>query len=272
MTIPEDVLETFKPQPYAEVRKLVKDGDLLLCQGRDPFSKLIRWSTKSPWSHIAIAFRIDSLDEVIVIESVEKIGVRAVALSEFCSRDSEGTSPYPGKILLARHNAYGGGPECPKVRAMARFAFDHLGCHFAPKEITKIGLRIIGAHLFGKRHTPRMLLPDDEFICSEFVAKAYEAAGVKIPWDGLGFIAPSDFALDPDVVPLGQVDVSKPPHPKRGETKSDKKAAKAKAAKPKVVKAPAKADASGARRTKPKTPVKARTAPRRAPAKRSGQG
>jgi hypothetical protein len=231
MAIPDDVLETFKPKPYAQVRKLVRDGDLLLCQGRDPFSRLIRWSTRSPWSHIAIAFRIDSLDEVIVIESVEKIGVRAVALSEFVSRDSEGTSPYPGKILLARHTAYGDSPEDPKVRAMARFAFDHLGCHFAPNEITKIALRIITAQLFNvRRKTSRMLLPDNEFICSEFVAKAFETAKVKIPWDGLGFIAPADFARDPDVDPIAQVDVSKPPHPERDEQKSDKKAAMKKAA------------------------------------------
>jgi len=230
MTIPADVIETFKPKPYAQVRKLVQDGDLFLCQGRDPFSRLIRWSTRSPWSHIAIAFRIESLDEVIVIESVERIGVRAVALSEFVSRDSTGTSPYPGKILLARHDAYGGGPEDPKVRAMARFAFDHLGCRFAPNEITKIALRIITAQLFNvRRQTSRMLLPDNEFICSEFVAKAYAAAKVKIPWDGLGFIAPADFANDPDVVPIAQVDVSKPPHPDRGEKASDKKAAKKKA-------------------------------------------
>jgi hypothetical protein len=217
MTIPDDALETFKPKPYAQVRKLVQDGDLFLCQGKDPFSKLIQWSTKSPWSHIAIAFRIDTLDEVIVIESVQNIGVRAVALSEFCSKDSSGTSPYPGKILLARHGAYGGGPEDPKVRAMARFAFDHLGNKFAPNEITKIGLRIAAARLMGARHTPKMLLPHDEFICSEFVAKAFDAAKVRIPWDGLGFIAPCDFALDPDVTAIAQVDVSKPPHPVRKE-------------------------------------------------------
>ncbi len=225
MTIPADALERFKPQPYDEVRKLVQDGDLFLCQGHDPFSRLIRWSTKSPWSHIAIAFRIDSLDEVIVIESVQNIGVRAVALSEFCSKDSTGASPYPGKILLARHNAYGGGPEDPKVRKMARFAFNHLGNKFAPQEITKIGLRIAAARLMGARHTPHMLLPDDEFICSEFVAAAFDAAKVKIPWDGLGFIAPSDFAIDPDMEAIAQVDVSKPPHPDRSEKRSAKKKA-----------------------------------------------
>jgi hypothetical protein len=115
---------------------------------------------------------------------------------------------------------------------MARFAFDHLGCRFAPNEIVKIALRIITARLFGaQRRTLPMLLPDDEFICSEFVAKAFEAAKVRIPWDGLGFIAPSDFAIDPDVVAIAQVDVSKPPHPDRGEKTSEKKAATGKGGK-----------------------------------------
>ena len=218
MSIPDDVLQTFKPQPYAAVRKLVQDGDLFLCQGRDPFSKLIQWSTKSPWSHCAIAFRIEALDRVIVIESVEKIGVRAVALSEFCSRDSEGTSPYPGKIVLARHPAF---KAMSKVKPMAKFAFDHLGCRFAPGEIAKIGFRIAEAKFLGEQHEmPKILIPDDEFICSEFVAAAFQAAKVKIPWDGLGFIAPSDFANDPKIEALAQLDVSKPPHPPKPTKKS----------------------------------------------------
>lgn len=220
MAIPDDVLQTFPPRPYEEVRKLVRDGDIVLCQGRDPFSKLIRWSTESPWSHIAIAFRIDSLDRVVVIEAVEKIGVRCVELSEFVSRDSNGTSPYPGKILLTRHEDISGDVEDPSLRAMAKFAFDHLGCRFAPVEIAKIGMRIAEARLFGAHHTPKMLIPDDEFICSEFVAKAFEQAKIKVPWDGLGFIAPSDFANDPKIRPLAQVDVSKPPHPPRPKHKS----------------------------------------------------
>ncbi len=220
MTIPDDVLKTFPPRPYDEVRHLVRDGDIMLCQGRDPFSKLIRWSTKSPWSHIAIAFRIDSLDRVVVVEAVEKIGVRCVALSEFVSRDSEGTSPYPGKIFLTRHTGLSGDVSDPGVRALAKFAFDHLGCKFAPGEITKIGLRIATARLFGERHTPKMLIPDDEFICSEFVGKAYEQAKLKIPWDGLGFLAPADFANDPALQPLAQVDVSRPPHPPRPKKKA----------------------------------------------------
>jgi hypothetical protein len=215
MAIPSDALQRFAPQPYPAVRALVRDGDILLCQGRDAFSHLIRWSTKSPWSHIAIAFRLDKTDRVVVLEAVEKLGVRCVALSDFVSRDSAGHSPYPGKILLARHDGLTSDDAPERARALAKIAFDRLGARFAPGEITKIGLRIVFARLFGQRKTPRMLLPDDEFICSEYIAKAFEGAGLPIPFDGLGFIAPSDFAADPRLNAVAQVDVARPPRPGR---------------------------------------------------------
>lgn len=214
MSIPDDALETNAPVPYAELQDRVRDGDIVLCQGRDPFSRLIRWSTRSPWSHVGLVFRIDSLKRVIVVEAVEKIGVRAVSLVDFLSRDSEGTSPYPGKILLARHDLLSGADgDKASVHALAAFAFDRLGCRFAPGEIGKIALRIAHARLFGDRRTPRMLLPDDEFICSEFVAAAYDKAGLRIPWDGLGFVAPCDIAKDPRLQPVAQADVTHPPAP-----------------------------------------------------------
>ncbi len=215
MAIPSDALQRFAPQSYPEVRALVRDGDILLCQGRDVFSHLIRWSTKSPWSHIAIAFRVDPADRLVVLEAVEKLGVRCIGLSDFVSRDSAGHSPYPGKILLTRHDGLKTAGAQERARALAKVAFDRLGARFAPAEIAKIGLRIVSARVLGARKTPHMLLPDDEFICSEYVAKAFEGAGLPIPFDGLGFIAPSDFADDPRLNAIAQVDVSKPPRPGR---------------------------------------------------------
>ncbi len=55
------------------------------------------------------------------------------------------------------------------------------------------------------RKMPKMLGAKNEFICSEYVAKCYAKAGLKIPWDGLGFIAPGDFALAPDVQAVAQI-------------------------------------------------------------------
>src|ERR1700694_2516015 len=106
MAIAPDVLTTLKPRPYAEVRDEVRDGDLLLCSANETFSRLIRWATKSPWSHVAIAFRMEEIDRVMVLECVKKIGVRAVPLSSFVARTSDGVQPYPGHILLARHHGF----------------------------------------------------------------------------------------------------------------------------------------------------------------------
>ena len=103
MAVPDDALETMAPRPYAEIRDEVRTGDLILCSGSSGFSKLIRWATGNPWSHVALAVRLEPLDKVVVLESVEKIGVRAVALASFLSRDSNGRKPYPGRLLLARH-------------------------------------------------------------------------------------------------------------------------------------------------------------------------
>jgi len=217
MSIPEDVLETAEPQPYAKVRELVRDGDVLLCSANDSFSRIIRWATKSQWSHVAIAFRIESIGRVMVLEAVEKLGVRTVPLSAFITRTSSGVTPYPGRILLARHAAFAGRAASGRMRRMAAFAFDRLGDRFAQAEVMKIVLRI----LFGRADAPmpRFLGPDDEFICSEYVAKCLAAAGVEVPWDGLGFVAPADIAADPKLSPVAQID-TRPPQAEGGSGKT----------------------------------------------------
>jgi len=83
------------------------------------------------------------------------------------------------------------------MRRMAVFGVDRLGDRFAPLEILKIAIRIAVGRL--GRKMPKFLGAKDEFICSEYAAKCFEAVGIEIAWDGLGFIAPSDFAADPKV-------------------------------------------------------------------------
>ena len=205
MAIEDDVLTRLKPEPLDAIKGRIRDGDILLCSGNDAFSKLIGWSTKSPWTHIALAYRWPALGRIMVFESVQKIGVRTVPLATFISQSSTGQKPYPGKIILARHDDYGGdsgkyGPAA--MKRLADFAVDRFGDPFAAGEIVKIGLRIIAGKL--EREMPKALIPRDELICSEYVAKCFEAVGIKVPWDGLGFIAPSDFANDPKTRAIAQ--------------------------------------------------------------------
>jgi hypothetical protein len=197
MPIAPDVLTTLTPQPYAAIRDEVRDGDVLLCSATDFFSRLIRWATKSPWSHVAIAFRMPEIDRVMVLECVEKLGVRAVPLSDFIARTSSGAEPYPGKILLARHRGMSAKSRARPMKKMAEFAFDRLGERFSQAETLKIALRIAVGRF--ERRMPRTLGAKDEFICSEYVARCFKAIGIEVPWDGLGFVAPADFACDPRI-------------------------------------------------------------------------
>lgn len=203
MSVPDDVFEQFKAEPYAKVRAEVRDGDLLFCSARDPMSKLIRWATKAPWSHVAIAYRIAQFDRVMVLESVERYGVRTTPLSTFISRTSDGTHPFPGRILLARHKVLGGRTGPRRMKALVDFAFDRLGDPFANREMLKIFLRLVLGRL--DIRMPRSLGPDDEFICSEYVGRCFEKAGIRFEWDGLGFLGPGDIARDPKVEPVAQI-------------------------------------------------------------------
>lgn len=203
MAIEPGVLDELKPRPYDAVRGEVRDGDLLLCSANDTFSRLIRWATRSPWSHVAIAFRMDEIDRVMVLECVEKLGVRAVPLSSFVRRTSSGVEPYPGRILLARHAGMAAKSRARPMKKMATFAFDRLGDRFSQVEIAKIVLRILAGRLHRRLHPA--LGPKNEFICSEYVARCFHAVGLEIPWDGLGFVAPADFARDPRIEAVAQI-------------------------------------------------------------------
>ena len=205
MAIDDDVLKTLKPEPLGDVAGRVRDGDILLCSAVDPFSRLISWATKSPWSHVAVAYRWRSVNRIMVFEAVQQLGVRCVTLERFISESSTGQKPYPGKILLARHADYaekGGKSGGAAMRRLAEAAVDRFGDRFAPGEILKIAARIT----FGRtgRKTPKFLGPRDEFICSEYAAKCFEAVGIEILWDGRGFIAPASFANDPKVKAIAQ--------------------------------------------------------------------
>ncbi len=206
MTISDTVFSELPAQPYQTVRTMVRDGDLLLCSATDPGSRLIRWATRSIWSHVAIAFWLVEAERAMVLECVEKIGVRCVPLSDFTTRTSSGQTPYPGKILLARHQAIPEKPQEATMKRMSSAAFARLGAKFSSAEIVKIASRIT----FGRlgRKLPGRLEPDDEYICSEYVAKCFESAGMKFEWDGLGFIAPHDIARDPHVVPVAQIETT----------------------------------------------------------------
>jgi hypothetical protein len=178
---------------YKDLRHEIRSGDILLCSGHSTFSTLIQKATGSIWSHVAFILRIDAINRIMVLESVESIGVRAIPLSNYV-RDYNGTrQPYAGRLMLARHADL----KEENIANLSRSAVDLFGYPYGKDEIVRIAARI-------SMHALRMpigdsLKPQREFICSEYAHTCFRSIGIDFDYNQLGYIAPADFATHPKV-------------------------------------------------------------------------
>ena len=190
--------------PYAEVRQVIRSGDLLLCSGSSAMSRMIQAATGSRFSHVAFIMRLDQLDRLLVLESVETRGIRAGTLRAYVE-DYNGTGePYPGTLTIARHLQMNL-DESDHWRHVSTTAIDLLNYPYGTLDIMDITARIVGAKLGMAPRPPRT---DRTYICSEYCQLILESIGISIPYDTRGFIAPSDFAICPDVTFLCEIDLS----------------------------------------------------------------
>jgi hypothetical protein len=143
--------------------------------------------------------RLPELDRVMVLESVEPLGVRTVPLSKYLTDyDSEGNG-YNGGLVIARHEDFSTKATDKKMKKFGQFAVDLFGYPYDKDEIAKIATRIAASYLPFTRKEQNELKPDREFICSEYAWECYKEIGIRIEHDGRGFIAPADFAKDKNV-------------------------------------------------------------------------
>ena len=69
---------------------------------RPPSSQMIQAATDSIWSHVAFVVRLEVIDRIMVLESLEPVGVRTVPLSKYLSRVRLGVLPDPRYRYPAR--------------------------------------------------------------------------------------------------------------------------------------------------------------------------
>ena len=199
MAISARQFESKKAVLYKSIRSKLVSGDLLLCSGRAASSKLIQKATNSPLSHVAFVIRVDDIDRVMVMESVESQGVRTVPLSHYLKNYGGNGKPYKGRLYIGRHTGLASlVKKKPKLlREMTQMAVDRFGYLYDKDEIVKIAGRI-GLGLFGLKSNAR-LTDDQEYICSEYVWLIYKYIKINAKNATPGFIAPADFAKDENV-------------------------------------------------------------------------
>lgn len=202
MRFPINRYPRIKTTPYARARRKVNTGDLLFCAGTALFSKLIQNTTKSRWSHVGLILRLDTIDRVMVLESVESSGVRTVPLSYYVRNYNATGEPYPGRVYVGRHERFDDTASTERLKTMTQFAVDRFGYPYDRDEIVRIAARI-GMGFFGLR--AKDVTRDKEYICSEYVWECLNQIGIKINYDRKGFIAPAHFARDPAITVLSRL-------------------------------------------------------------------
>lgn len=191
---------------YRDLREQIQDGDLLFCGGEYAFSKLIRYlSGRSRVSHVGIVYWWNG--RLMLLESVETDGVRVVPVSQYLVNYENSGKPYNGRVYLARERrlhmalasrgAAGGRESNSMVLELLREAATLLNKKFSFRDVL---IFFWQGNTGRERHED-----DDQFLCSEFVAKCFERIGITYPDDGRGFIAPEHIAMSEDVEGLVEI-------------------------------------------------------------------
>lgn len=184
-----DRSSTLPTKHYKELRNEIRSGDILLCSGNTIFSTLIQKATGSKWSHIGFILRLDHIDRIMVLESVETLGVRAIPLSNYVYDYNATGKGYPGELLLARHEDV----KEENIAHLSRSAVDFLGYPYRTEEIVHIAARL-GLQSLGFPHQAPDSKDQRAFICSEYAQVCFQSIGVHVEHNPVGFISPADFA------------------------------------------------------------------------------
>lgn len=151
---------------YENVRDFIKTGDIVFCSGSYAFSGIIQRLTKSTWSHVAVVYKDEELDRVMMLEAEPRIGIRLIPLSKYLKDYKGSRRPYKGQIVVAHLNT----PiEKPNLNRGISFGLDELTRPYDNYEIVRIMMRIL-FHI-SRRERNR------NYICSELVRDIFARAG-----------------------------------------------------------------------------------------------
>ncbi len=191
---------------YDALRGRIHNGDLLFCGGNFVFSKTIRYlSGCSKVSHVGMVYWWN--DRLMLLESVETDGVRIVPVSQYVRNYENSDKPYNGRMYLARDRRLYQAPRDateaassihnPKVEQLLATAASLLNKKFSFKDVLVF---------FLQGNTGRFQHEDnEEFLCSEFVARCFAGVGIDYPGDGRGFVAPEHIAMSEHIEVLVEI-------------------------------------------------------------------
>ena len=192
-----ETLSTIPKIQYAALREHVEAGDLLFYSGDDDISMLIREVTNSIWSHIGIIFKIENLDRLLLLESVETFGVRLIPLSRYIKgvEELEDNDDKPeARLVVARHTQL----TEAHLKPLINFGMNQITRPYDLEEIRRIMQRI--------RTGEGKAVRDRAYMCSELVYECFASVGIEFNYHPLGFISPQDIWADENLVAIAEIE------------------------------------------------------------------
>ena len=156
---------------YEAIRNELKTGDLFFGSGSYLFSGIIQRLTKSTWSHVAIIYKDEELQRVLVLEAEPFVGVRMIPLSKYLYDYKGKMKPYKGQIALAQLLTPLSKTD---LNNGISFGLDELTRPYDNYEIIRIMIRIL--FKITKRSDNR------DYICSEFVRDILAQSNIVLPY------------------------------------------------------------------------------------------
>jgi hypothetical protein len=179
---------------YGEYRTTIKDGDILLYEGLNLASRVIRWATRSRYSHAGIAVWWN--DRLMVMEAVGR-GVSVTPLSSNIKH-------YHGHVqwFSTRDEV-----QVDRRQQLVQFAQEELGKEYALWKAVLLGFYLV---LKKDREKRDELARENKLYCSWYVAQVYNAAGLDLK-KGVSdrFMTPEDIARSPLLVHKGPLKIFK---------------------------------------------------------------
>jgi hypothetical protein len=149
---------------YEEVRDQIRNGDVFMYKGKAIFSSIIRWVTRSPYSHAGMAVW---WNERLMVMEAKGNGVVA-------SPFSRSIGHYRGEVEWF---------SCVKEISdedrlkMVIFAQEELGKSYGRWKAILLGIRTLFEWDLDKRDRMRL---ENKLFCSEYVARIYNSIGLDL--------------------------------------------------------------------------------------------
>ncbi len=167
---------------YDLVRPQIKNGDVLMFKGKYRSSFLIRWLTKSVYSHAGMAVWWN--ERLMIMEAVMS-GVRVAPLSRNIYQHKGNVEWFSCKKETSEEDRL----------KMIIFAQEELGKSYARWKAVLFGVKVLFKRDLSEKDELRM---ENKLFCSQYVAQIYNSIGLDLKKNREDrFMSPEDIAKSP---------------------------------------------------------------------------